>query len=875
MDEQYTPEIRINDMYASHLQSHYKESIIDDSTPKKRHRNVRTSEWLEKVRTHLTGDQHPDILLPPNCRFVKHYREGSIIVIEEPPAMRTIRVGMDMTRDSERLKSKELWEKFGYTDEWFQENKQPYVFNLAIPYAVHVFIITSGLQFNRGRFFFRPRPLLGNGDTLFKAPFLNISSNQSVCYGDTAYKGPGTSIAREVDHVLRVFWSAPFNTDYIDNYTCYENIPGLCDYFTWQYYSQTNPMFIYDADWIPHHKNLGETIEHMAHNNKFTDHASFHFQTLEDLFSRPVTSPKTVKVGRTMKTERHLIFDMCNGHILADNGLNLNMYVGDPIMYPNDRVAYIDSFVGVQGITTPQYIRMQIGDKFPMIKLTKKTQQFLIDKIKEIRYEAFIEVKGVKYQAGDIISTKNRFGHEIYKKIHYIRKTNDDKIELRIGSEYWLADTFEWDNVKKVDISNPEIDGEKIDKDIEYHYFPSTYASPSPFSKTTTVKFHDIITRSNRLYAKFQETCGGRQTYTMDLTSTNRNRSKLYKPEDTKELPNSTFCIGRTLLKIYNVDSHDVKETIYRHKDAGIFTSLYCRVKNSSFSIRSTADNLLNEEGTSFHIESNNNIIHFDIDDKVVVADWIQPLEVLKIKTITGFLKNEETNSIDFILEDKHGQISNVQYVDLSNGVVNVGKVRKVTNELEGVTIGTKIVAKQARISCFPKKDVNIIVAFIIDTGGEPLVLCSNGCTLWFTDMMEKFELINMKDKRWKKLQHAPLDVTKIKLQPGDIINGHNYNRSTRGYIVVRSGRMGMRINRLDFYHEFDDYMVSSKSFFADMVFDCIPNPRVTPSQQQEMGVVSAFPNFHGGLNETPTNVSPYKLLNETGRFPDVSSLCE
>ena len=154
------------------------------------------------------------------------------------------------------------------------------------------------------------------------------------------------------------------------------------------------------------------------------------------------------------------------------------------------------------------------------------------------------------------------------------------------------------------------------------------------------------------------------------------------------------------------------------------------------------------------------------------------------------------------------------------------------------------------------------------NTGGEPLVLCSNGCTLWFSDLINKFDLITIKDEKWKTLEHAELDQSKIKIQPGDIITTKNgyYTTSRTGHLAVKSRvSSGMRALKLDNYHEYDDYLTTSSGFMNNVILDCIPNPRYSVTQQDNKGFVFGIPNFHGGLVQKPN--APYQLIDETGRF--------
>lgn len=856
-------EIRINNGYASKLVAEYKsgDDKTQDSEAKTRQYLMRTDRYLEKFANQFNVEGNTLSLSPPNCRFIKTYsNKATIAVIEEPPAMRSIRVSMDLSRDSESLKSKSQWNEFGY-ENFFKENpKRPYTFMLAIPYVIHI-LQFNGETFNKGRVFFRPKPLLGMSDILYRPPLLNINNDMSVCYGDSVYNGPKTSIASEIDHVLRIFWSSTFNPDYIDNYHKYNEIAGVCDYFTWQYYSQTNPMFIYSVDWIPTKKTIGNYIK-MVESNNVPKGETLHFQSLVELFNKPEMSSKKVSVGSRGAT-RSLIYDICNGWFPE---ANLPVYIGDPLTYSKDRLAYIDCFIGVSGRSRPSYVRIKLDDKLVTLRINDKTKEFLADRVKQLRYESSVELPNKTIlKTGDIMCMKNSFGNSIYKKVYYIRRTDDEKLELRIGSEYWFADKIDWDNVTKLDISNPEVDGIKIEKGKEYKYYIQAYYNAAPSGQFADVKFNEVTTGDNNsLIISFNGVADSFQKYNFSITTSAASPQKIYETSTLEELP-KVFFVGRTLLNYYDQNGNTIN--VKKHKDFGLILSQYHQ-RNTSLLFSHICNELLSEDGQHFNAESNNIKINFSIEDKVIVADWENPLTILSLKTIKGFMKDERARTISFVLEDKHGTSSNVTYVDARRNTIMTGKIRKATNELNGVTIGTKIVAKQTGISCFPKKDVNIIAAFIVDTDGEPLVLCSNGCTLWFTDLMEKFELIEMKSPRWKKLNHAPLDPSKIKLQAGDIVNATGVYHNDQGYLVVKNNSSGgISFSILSRYHEFDEYSDVRRTFLSQLFLDCIPNPRMSNPKQRAKGFVSGFPTFHGGISVSAPRHSPYKFIDETGRF--------
>jgi hypothetical protein len=475
-------------------------------------------------------------------------------------------------------------------------------------------------------------------------------------------------------------------------------------------------------------------------------------------------------------------------------------------------------------------------------------------------------------KSGDILCMKNSFGNQVYKKIHYIRKTPDDRIEIRVGSQYWFYDVMKWDEISKLDMENPEVDNIKVKKDVDYKYFTSSYYPQAAIGTFATVKYTGINTGDNNnlvaAFTEYDERRSRQRDYKFSLSQGSRTQPKrLYETEKMDDLP-KVFFMGRTLLSYVDHSSRLI--SVKRDKDFGIIVDRnYNRESHTSF--ETICKECLSKDEQHFTAKSNNLDIEFSVGDKVVVANWKDPLDILRIKTITAFVKNNNSDAgiLSFMLEDKNGKSSSIEYINIADRRINVGKIRKVTNELNGITIGTKIIAKESGITCFPKKHVNIIVAFIIDTGGEPLALCSNGCTLWFSDLVEKFEFIKIKSPEWKKKDHAPLDPGKIKLQTGDLVtSASSYYGTNRGYLVTKNNvNGGIRFAKLEYYHDYDEYMDTGQVFLKSLVLDCIPNPRFTIPKQKLKGFVRGFPTFHGGVSVTKGRHSPYKFIDETGRF--------
>jgi hypothetical protein len=238
---------------------------------------------------------------------------------------------------------------------------------------------------------------------------------------------------------------------------------------------------------------------------------------------------------------------------------------------------------------------------------------------------------------------------------------------------------------------------------------------------------------------------------------------------------------------------------------------------------------------------------------------------MLMVKQIEGFVENKEDGSVSFALSDKNGSPTSYPYIDGRNGYVLIGSVRKITNKWEELSAGMKIISKEARISMFPKKDANIIIGFLYDTGGpEPLVLCSNACTLWYSDVIEKFDIIPMADRKWKGLEHAPINPSKMRIQAGDMLQGKSYFRSNGGYFAFRpTDSRTIRAQQMRYYGDYIEGYGFDRRFSRDIIFDAILNPRLTTTQENDLGFINALPNFHGMYTQTGGIRSGYMFPND------------
>jgi hypothetical protein len=874
-------EIRLNKYYATQSIAEYEGEPNKESTPIINRRTIRTPELISKLKKSpsLNSEANYKVnhLFPPNCRYYEEHEGGMFVVIEEEPAFRTICIDKDMASEYEALRSAGHTDEYGL-DEWKKENpKKPYMFTLAMPYVVFFLSFTKNFDLLTGKVFFRSQPISGFSDILFKAPFLNISDSQSICFGDQSHKGPKRSIFADTNHIISSFWSTIFNPDYIYNYVAYQNTPALCDYITWQHYSNKDPMFIYTADWIPEPKitvgSICDELRDRLFDRQERHIEPFEYHTLEQLF-RDSNEKDIVDVPGIKGAKEPLLFDVCQGMTLDDN---LMVAVGDSFKNIAGQMMFVDSFLGFRKMIDPTYINLQREDgKLFKVRLTKEVRSFIAEQVKKERHLTTIELpNGLILKAGDILSLKNQYGHDIYRKVYYIRKSVTGEAEARVGSEYYIVSNIDMD-AKIIDVSNPEYYEMTLTPGTDYIVIRGNSLNPCPIIATAIAEFKEVTTgRNNELVIKLVESNGMNKGHAYkipmnQISSANRPRD-IYPVDSVVELPD-VFNIGRKLQwPRITTPSGGVPGKAYAMPELGIMLNYGTNLKHAGPSVLNRAPLVVDNK---FSISSFNSNIEFEIGDKVVVANWDNPIDMLTVKQIQGFVENKETGNIDFAMTDKNENLYTHRYVDARHYAVKIGSVRKITNTWEDLTAGMKIIANTAGISMFPKKDANIIVGFLYDTGGpEPLVLCSNACTLWYSDVIEKFDIIKMDDPAWQNKTHAPISPSKMRIQAGDLLNGKRDYKTHFGYLVYRPRESRtVRAAHLSYYSSYDEGYAFDRRFTRDVMFDSFLSPRLTVAQENKMGWINVFPNFHGMYTVTAEFHSPYKVANDPRSILNVSS---
>lgn len=863
-------EIRINQHYAQHLQSELPTGDPqEDATPKIRKSVSYTQDYLKKLAMGLDYFQG---VLPPNCRYIEKLTNGTLVVIEEPPAYRTISVNYPMSRELEILRADGKIQEWGIDEAYYMDNKNmPFRFTLAFPYVIHLLMFDRYDALRSGEVFLRTARLAGYQDYLLKMPMMNISSDGYICYGDQA-GGKKGSLIQAIDNTIMVFWSATFNQDYTYNYSAYKDVAGVNTYIGWQALSQIDPMFIYDVQWLKMENNLIKEIERMKGHVDARSKTAIRYEELSKVFTQPADTGTEEQIRRGSRSKRtsRLYYDIAQGIYLNDRFF---FHVGDPIKWGN-HTAYVDSFIGFFESDNIRMIRLQLDSgKLVLARYNRKVKEYLLKTASELRYSTEGTLKNGSVIKPDDIIIMNADGRKTYRKVHFIRHARDGVTEARLGNSFYILENTEGE---VMDVKAPKYQGIQISKDKKYVIINSTNSGPFHGGQEVTYDGMNVSPRG-QLRMDFLSTddeYGRGEGFSIDLENDvdrygrTLRYKRLYEVEETRPLP-GVFRVGRKVLCLRN--SRGIKEGVTWATPEGIIYSPH--YQTSYPTIQEFSDHCLSEDGTTFSLKSFDLDLEFKLGDKVVYADWDNPINMLITRTITAFTIDTNSASLNFVLSDKDGRLSQVEYVYSDSGssssrrsnCINIGRIRKITNHFGRVTAGTKIVANKGYISHFPKKDVNIIIGFITDTGGDdPLVLCSNCCTLWFSEMMENFKRITIKSKKWPQLAHAPIDITKIKAQPGDIVNGKSDYRSSGGWLVVRTpDQKTPKIASLNRYSSYSDIYTMDAYTRNHVNFDCIPNPRISPTNQDKMDIKPGWPNFHGLFIES--KISPLNFL-EDGR---------
>ncbi len=798
-------EVLIGRDYVSLLQS--KKVTSNETIPMIRKKVFQTSDYLNRLQNLSTVESSGLEVLPLNCRYLKTLGNLKILVVEEDPKVRTIKLDITMDSTIEKLKITGKLKEYGFEN--FLREKPPYLISLSFPYIVYIISLARGRLMTFSAFF-RLSPITSLSDYLLVASLTNIDSSHYVCLRSEEKDLRDESIYGTVTEAVERFWLNSFNVDYIDHYLQYQEVPEICDFLTWNYFTRNDPMFIFDVNWIRNKRTLGEQIERIRHDLDYTKGYSLSHKGLVDLFSEE----QKVNIEKGERVEK-LVSSDCEAIFIQSKELT----VGESLQFKSGKEFYVSSFFGENRRAAPSHVQIEdSGGRFRIFKLTKRMLSLLEKRLDKTKFLDSIQLSsGALLKSDDIVEVG--FPFKAFKKVRNIRVSRDDRVEVKLAKDYYLAESLE---AKVVDSSNQSIGGVKLVKDREY--FISSSPQNKIFKSYRKGKFIGVecLENSTKLCGKFLI---GDCEVNVDVDNGTLVSTLVYEIQNFVRV--STYRAG---MRIYT-DHH--KETYLTNKEI-----LY--QDNIDYK-RDLAESDIIKDG-EIEIKSFDLDINFKIDDEVVYVDWTNPALMTNPYKIVGFISRDDILYMKLKREDNEQE---VPYIHFDNGIINIGKIRKVSSEFDGVVVGSKIKAKVVGIPGFPKKNINIIIGFITDTGGLPLVLCSNYCTLWPFDL-EKFDIIPRSSRRWSRLLCSIPRLSKFKFQSGDLY----VEKNDEVYLIAsdRSGNLYRRtfsnFGPLSNYH--------SVRFERDNVVSRygIYTPRYTYDQLMELTRITGLPNLHGLITE-------------------------
>jgi len=826
--ESLIQEIKVQPDHTQLTLSDIKLSENQDTIPIIRKKLITTTEFVDRFRKNLYGNVNMNIL-PRNCRYSEVFSSGhKVYVIEDSPKVRTVTTDFSLSGAYERVCQAKKIEEYGLQN--FDPLERPHTLRLAFPYTVYIIILDFRNKFETFRVYYRLSPITTMGDYLFKTNLLNVGGDNRVCVGSNNY-GNGNTIIDICDDLIHRFWSSEFNDDIITSYNNYNNIDGVRDLLMWQYNSLKDPMFVFGVKWLKSSRNLSQAIDYLRDR---------YDQNSKNIFSMFNIAQKTDTPNEWN--------NFTDAFYISEAGEEIS--VGDTLIL-NKEELFVESLIGNIDTGTLTNIKFETdrGER-KIIKITPTIKKQIVAFLKNKKYIESIELKnGVTIKVGDII--KLIYPFKTIQKVEKIRKSRNGNFEIRLNGEFYFHNIIE---ATLLDLRKPKF--KDIDLVIDTKYILTSHTRNNgnqAIQKLTTVRFTGFGVENKDITLDFKRSNAHYVKIPLNkIDSYEKNISEI----DTLIQAPKYF---RMAVNIFL----NKKDDIYFGESELLTDDIYLdNVTPTINDLDELYDAIIKEN--KIYIKGFDKITEFNVGDKVVVSNWNDPSQMLKVRTVVGFSRNIIDNKpvLNMLFKGKNEMVYHVPYLIQNNYnsevKINIGIVRHIDQryvcEQGTVLAGTKIRVKEAGISFFPKKDTNIVIGVLTDTNCEPFVLCSNCCTIWLSDYFDKFNHYLINTPEWKKYDHATIDHMKLNIQNGDMYcDGDGFPKNiiaySRNYKNIRS----FNINTLT-----SSYTGYSDSYTQKFIKDNwrrygFINPRVKPGIMADMPKIGAMPNFTGGYTKVDT----------------------
>lgn len=702
---------------------------------------IRTEDFMKIFNSSMNQELE---LIPDNCRYMKNLSDKSkIFVLEDEPRLRTVSFNFDPTVMLEILKQNGKYDTFNLSE--FKTNN-PFKLTLSIPYVVYILHLRNSGGFDL-LLFYRLSPISSMDDYLLEPCLPNISDQYRVCLGPISTENDSNinSINSKIRKIIDSFWFNSFNYDYFLHCDRYKEVPELSDLFTYSFNSKKDPTFIFSTKWFNTGYTLNEIIKKQTKDYNFHEFSDI-FKYFQKSIKRSSNGLEESLNENYLVEKRSLSESIC----LSNNCI---ISIGDKIEL-NKIKYYINSFK-YDSYGSLRYIVLEDeNNKIIEKEMDDNFSKQIQNQFKNKELNSII-VGDEILKEGDIVYFNNS---ENIKLIEKIIQTRDGMNHIKIGSDFYLESSFLNKTLQKFK-GELEFGGVKLTPDTEYFFiFSLDSRTTICFSYFKGIfKGHNF--KDGKILLKFYQEDSKKNLF---LTF---DDSKTYKVIDKNLL--------KTTPEIFRINDQIVTEKLSYidkigfggHESGANLSDLKSReyLYNSSIGIKYFTD-FCNDKNQELNIKSFDHDIIYKIGDSIIFINWAEPETMLKIQTITNFII--EDDHFKLTITDDSGNSKNVSLINLITGQGNFISIRKVCNQINEMKTGMKMQPKVKGIQDFPMKDNYEIKAFVVDSM-YPLVLFSNGRTLYFEDMMKNFMIVNSKSKRALK---PPAEFNlNIKIQDGDI----------------------------------------------------------------------------------------------------------
>lgn len=734
-------------------------------------------------------------ILPENCRFsFKISPNTNVYVIEEKPTVRTIISTTDIRRDLYTARDNGYLNFYGIEESQIENMNGPYKFQLSFPYIVYVILTNEKhgmIKFNQMCVFYRLNSLKSIYDYLLIPNLPNISDVCKLCTGEKGYIHEGYNTNYDLcQDLIDKFWSSYFNTDLSSNYNKYSRIDSrLENYLSWQYNTLLDPFFINDVNWIKYHKNLEGVIKRFIYIASSGYNISEESSSLTDLdptiFSnitnQLISGVKISNKFEVIKSSYDAKFE--EGFLSAGDSLKIDK-----------NVFFINSFILDSKGVPEEIIVSDENDNINTILINEENRLKINESIIDSKnnsdfYMKNIDINEINIKINDIIKF-----HDSFIKISSIRKRKDGNIELIYRNSAKnlsiILNNYTKSAISVVD--QFEFCNQTLSFNKSYELYHMHY-SKCFGSLIGNFKFKDISLSSyDELIFNFVDDDGKifdlNKAFELDYLISNG---------ETKIKKLDFFCIENSLhsgidndillledLNMIVTNDIDkelmVKKRIINYEDYSreFIKNLFYVTTGYQYNEEYQNCLLLTMKKFKYYSLISKKDICLNIGDQVVVSDWDNPNEMLKIKKIKNIIVEPPLNKtlkfahqgyLNLILEDEDKNEYIMKYVDFSNMMIYDGCVRRAIKSYLEFNINDKVKIKEKN-SLFKKSDVFYIAAFVEDIhSDEPFILLSNLTLVKYKNFIKNYEVFSKDDKKYEKLKLSEIpDIKKIKKQCGD-----------------------------------------------------------------------------------------------------------